>query len=132
MKHAGHGVTATYTLRVREISGCKSQCPDKINMRFNLKIQGNVQNTMRQLGYYFEREDKGEMAFSRPLSLSGSGYPKFHIYLDVSRETSDATVNLHLDHKKPSYGGTKAHSGESEGELVEKEAERIRQALLGP
>jgi hypothetical protein len=24
----GHGVTATYTVRDREISGCKSQCPD--------------------------------------------------------------------------------------------------------
>jgi hypothetical protein len=101
-------------------------------MRFILKAQGNVQNMMRQAGYYFEREEGEELVFSRPLSSSRSNYPRFHVYLNVSRETSDAIINLHLDQKKPSYKGTSAHSGEHEGESVEKEAKRIKQVLLGP
>jgi len=83
---------------------------------------------MRQAGYYFERERVDVLVFSRPLSSSRSGYPRFHIYLNVSRETS--TVKLHLDQKKPSYKGTVAHSGEYESDLVKREAERIK-GILG-
>jgi len=57
--------------------------------------------------------------------LSGSGYPRFHLYIN---ETGDKYIlNLHLDQKKPSYGKETAHSGEYEGEIVEKEAERIKE-----
>jgi len=101
----------------------------KISMQFTLKVQGNIQNMMRQAGYYFERVEGGEMVFVRPLSASRSGYPRFHIYLKVSHETREVTVNLHLDQKKPSYGGVAAHSGEYDGELISKETERIKNAL---
>ena len=86
---------------------------------------------MRQAGYYLERTKSDELVFVRPLSASRSGYPRFHIYLRVSHETSEAVINLHLDQKKPSYSGVAAHSGEYEGELIEKEAERIKQAIGG-
>ena len=86
---------------------------------------------MRQAGYYFEREERGEMAFIRPLSSAGSGYPRFHIYLNVSRETYEVTANLHLDQKKPSYKGTSSHNAEYDGQLVEREAERIKKTLSG-
>ncbi len=38
---------------------------------------------------------------------------------------SQTRISLHLDAKKPSYEGTAAHGGEYQGELVEKEMERI-------
>jgi len=98
-------------------------------MQFTLKVQGSIQNMMRQAGYYLERTEGEELVFVRPLSASRSGYPRFHIYLKVSRETQGAIVNLHLDQKKPSYGGVAAHSGEYDGELISREAERIKNAM---
>ena len=100
-------------------------------MKITFQSQENIQGVMRRIGYFFIKEERGELAFSRPLSSSGSGYPRFHIYVkvdDVSRETE---INLHLDQKKPIYNGTTAHSGEYEGGLVEEEAARIKQ-ILGP
>jgi len=102
-------------------------------MKIKLFLEGNIQNLMRKCGYRFERMDErtGEMAFSRAVEgASASGYPRFHIYLkkDVSRET---LLNLHLDQKKPIYKGAIAHSGEYDGEIVEREAERIKK-ILGP
>jgi len=98
-------------------------------MKFILKIQGNIQNMMRQVGYYFERIKGDEMVFVRTLGTSRSGYPRFHIYLRVSHETKEVIINLHLDQKKPNYKGSSAHSGEYEGELVKREAERIKELL---
>lgn len=84
---------------------------------------------MRQCGYHFEREEKGELAFSRIIGASKSGYPRFHIYVkvdDVSRET---LINLHLDQKKPIYKGAPAHSAEYSGNIIEREAKRIKNSL---
>jgi len=99
-------------------------------MKFTLKLKGNVFNLMRQAGYYFEGKEGEELVFSRPLSGSGSGYPRFHIYTkEVSHETLEA--NLHLDQKRPSYKGTAAHAAEYEGEIVEREVKRIKQIIEG-
>ena len=57
--------------------------------------------------------------------LSGSGYPRFHLY---PNETDDKYIlNLHLDQKRPTYGKETAHSGEYSGEIIEKEARRIKE-----
>ena len=117
-------------------------------MKITLQIQENVHNLMRRCGYFSlpavaplsGTKEGGELVFIRPLTSSGSGYPRFHIYVkfdDVSRETlrpgsgQALTLNLHLDQKKPVYQGVTAHSGEYEGEIVEKETARIKQ-ILGP
>ncbi len=109
-------------------------------MRITFRPQENIQNIMRRIGYFFIREERGELAFARPLSSSGSGYPRFHIYAkvdDVSRETlrpgsgQAVILNLHLDRKKPIYEGVAAHSGEYDGTIVTKETERLKQ-ILGP
>ena len=90
-------------------------------MRINLKFSGNVYNLMRQFGYH-----PHESSFVR--RLSAADYPRFHIYIkNVSRESLE--INLHLDQKKPIYKGATAHSGEYDGELVEKEAERIKNII---
>jgi len=55
---------------------------------------------------------------------SGGEYPRFHLFIKKD-EDGDFLFSLHLDQKKSSYKGSSAHSGEYEGELVEREKERI-------
>jgi len=106
-------------------------------MKFSLKNTSgeNTSTLMRELGYHFwgrkrETDDKEtgnkeagkkeivEMAFVRP--IGELLYPRFHIYLRENKRTSEIFFNLHLDQKKPIYKGVPAHSGEYEGEVVEK------------
>lgn len=99
-------------------------------MRFALKFSGNIYNLMRQAGYHpvtTEHEKEGESSFAR--RIGASDYPHFHIYL---REVASGTaeINIHLDQKKPIYRGSVAHSGEYEGEIVEKEVERIKKFAI--
>ncbi|MFH1462542.1 MAG: hypothetical protein ABIG08_02550 [bacterium] len=83
-------------------------------------LKENTQSLMRKIGYYFQNN-----SFIRPLSRGG--YPRFHLYLKTEGE--DLILNLHLDQKRPIYKGTSAHAGEYEGNVVEQEAERIKQIL---
>ena len=92
---------------------------------------------MRELGYHFwgQKKETGEMAFIRP--IKGIPYPRFHIWLkaglptgQAGKKTDGVFFNLHLDQKKPIYKGIPAHSGEYAGEVVEKEAERIKKFFL--
>ena len=55
--------------------------------------------------------------------LGSSNYPHFHAYLEGQ------VINLHLDQKQPSYGTNHAHSGEYDGETVEREASRIQDVI---
>ncbi len=85
---------------------------------------------MRKIGYLFLYKDEGtgEMSFVNPAGSAGkNGYPRFHIYSRM--EVGNLVLNLHLDQKRPIYEGTTAHSGEYDGELVGKEAERIKEIL---
>ena len=99
-------------------------------MKFTLKgpFRENIYNLMRKIGYHFQSEDKTqeEFIFTRP----PKGYPRFHIYLTV--ENKNLIFDLHLDQKRPIYKGTTAHSGEYEGEIVKKEAERVKEILSFP
>lgn len=82
---------------------------------------------MRQLGYYsLPNRFNNDISFVR--RLSRDFYPRFHIY--IKNETDEYIFNLHLDQKKASYVGQKAHSGEYDGDLVENEARRIKSSLL--
>ena len=97
-------------------------------MRFYIsdpQRQKNVPFYLRQVGYRQEVKRSGVVSYIR--SVSGSDFPRFHIYVD---ETSDGwSVNLHLDQKEPSYQGTSAHGGEYEGKLVEEEMGRLKQVF---
>ena len=90
----------------------------------NLKI--NLLGTIRDIGYKpIGWTEKKELNCVRPL---GGDYPRFHLYV---REEPEAVVfNLHLDQKRPVYQGVTAHSGDYEGLVVEKEAERIKNKLI--
>ena len=91
-------------------------------------LKDNVYNLVRKAGYRFKEKDEknSELIFIRPLERAG--YPRFHLYIKKSNE-ENLIFDLHLDQKKPIYKDVPAHSAEYEGELVEKEAERLKQAL---
>jgi hypothetical protein len=90
------------------------------------QLSVNVKVFMNRLGYHeqFDRRS-GQTSFIR--RLRSSIYPHFHIYLEEGNQ--GLMFNLHLDEKQPSYRGTAAHSGEYDGELVQKEMERIASQL---
>jgi hypothetical protein len=94
-------------------------------MRFNVKKNENILSLTRRLGYTSSGVEGDE--FSCVKVLGGSGYPRFHLY--IKQEKDNIFFNLHLDQKKPAYQGSSAHIGEYEGELVEKEKERIIKSL---
>lgn len=54
-------------------------------------------------------------------------YPRFHVYIKLEGE--EVIFDLHLDQKRPIYEGVTAHSGEYDGEVVEREAERVRHMI---
>lgn len=97
-------------------------------MKFIVKSQNvNIINLLREIGYHFqgENEERGEIVLYHP--LSSSDYPRFHLYL--KKDEDNLVFNLHLDQKRPVYKGAPAHSAEYGGEIVEREAERIKKAL---
>lgn len=91
-------------------------------MTFKIKDLNETAVTLaRRIGYRPVGVDNDEYSLVRP--ITGKNYPRFHIY--VKRQDNEFTFNLHLDQKTSSYLGSSAHSGEYEGELVEREAQRI-------
>lgn len=92
-------------------------------MKFSIKEPNkNILFLVRRLGYVLRNNEEGECNCVR--SLSNMGYPRFHLFIRKDNDRFLA-LSLHLDQKKPSYKGSSAHSGEYQGELVEKEKERI-------
>ena len=92
-----------------------------MKLRFK-KIKENPVTIFQRVGYSFQREEKGEMSFVR--ELARAGYPRFHIYAKM--EGADLIVNIHLDHKKETYGDSTRHHGEYDNDgAVKTEAERI-------
>ena len=83
-------------------------------------LKENLYNFLRKCGYkpFYDSYIK---------VLSGSGYPRFHLY--INEKENQYIFNLHLDQKKPSYGKETAHSGEYDGDIVEKEEERIMELI---
>jgi hypothetical protein len=89
------------------------------------KIAENQTSALRKCGYFPDGVDErtGELRFIR--SMGGGDFPRFHIY-SKKNEKGQVVISLHLDQKRPSYGGSAVHGGEYDGEMVEREAERIR------
>lgn len=96
-------------------------------MQFTVKNsqKDTIYNLMRDLNYHYSGQDEktGELSFTHP--IRGGAFPRFHVFLKQDGET--IIFNMHLDQKAPIYKGSAAHQGEYEGELVEKEKERIKQ-----
>lgn len=98
-------------------------------MHFNIEnINENIVSLARKIGYRVISGDEKEYSMIRP--IAGMDYPRFHIYAKPINGKPGFAFNLHLDQKKPSYQGARAHSGEHDGELIENEAKRIKDILL--
>mgnify|MGYP003394528482 CR=1 FL=1 len=85
-----------------------------------------VVTLFRRAGYVFQREEKGESSFVRPLARAG--YPRFHCYLKTRGDGFEC--NIHLDLKRETYGRVTRHHGEyaDEGTLAE-EIQRIESVI---
>lgn len=98
-------------------------------MRFTIENKKeNIISLARLIGYNLISGTPDEYSMVR--SLVGRDYPRFHIYMKTVPNSGVFEINLHLDQKKPSYSGSRAHSGEHDGDLIDKEVKRIRDLLL--
>lgn len=89
------------------------------------KPEANIIDLFRGAGYSYRGTASGEISFIKRAGLDE--YPHYHIY--VKSEGDNMILNMHLDQKKPSYEGASAHSADYNGELIEKEMERIKQFI---
>lgn len=101
-------------------------------MNFSIRNQKeNILTIIRKIGYNptpYSYAQEGEFNFVR--NLERNNYPRFHIYVKESPDEDGAYLfSIHLDQKRSSYKGSSFHSGEYEGELIEKEIQRIRKEL---
>lgn len=93
-------------------------------MKITIQTDRSATDIMRRSGYGLlgQDADTGEISFAK--RAGGGDYPRLHAY--VKKEGKIITVNLHLDQKRPSYGGSHAHNAEYESPLLEQEALAIR------
>lgn len=99
-------------------------------MKFKIaknQFKKNLPDALRSAGYFSIIDQRSnQSSFVRRLSNS-QHYPRFHLYIDEDNDSYQ--FNLHLDQKKVSYHGQKAHSGEYDEPLVKEEAERINSII---
>lgn len=89
---------------------------------FETEKIGDPEKFIRRCGYGQHRTRTGETSYVK--RVHGDWYPRFHVYVLTGIE--NITFNLHLDQRQPVYEGFTAHAGEYDGEVVEREAERIK------
>jgi len=103
-------------------------------MRFSApkkQLGENPETWLRRAGYtYLPGRDGQPDNFAR--RLTRDFYPRFHVYFTVAGQGAQeiVTFNLHLDQKRPGYEGQNRHNAEYEGELVEREGERLKSLML--
>jgi hypothetical protein len=99
-------------------------------MTFSLpkkRIYQILPQALRKASYFMINDRlSGKTSYVRRLSNS-QFYPRFHLY--VTETETDYKFDLHLDQKKPSYQGSRAHSGEYDEPIVEQEKNRILNSL---
>ena len=86
-----------------------------------------ARNLLHKCGYAaFDDPNTKEVSYVR--RLTSDFYPRFHAYAEEKDEK--LFINIHLDQKKPSYkGADHMHSGEYEGEIVEREARWLKNQI---
>jgi hypothetical protein len=89
---------------------------------FSAENIGDPEKFIRRCGYGLHRTRTGEVSYVK--RVHGDWYPRYHIYILMEKEK--IIFNLHLDQRAPVYEGVTAHAGEYDGEVVEREGERIK------
>ena len=85
-------------------------------------ITENPLTLMRRAGYAFQKNEGDEQAWVRV--LASSGYPRFHMYTHLEKMT--LFINIHLDHKKHTYGEeTRHHADYEESGPLQEEVGRL-------
>lgn len=97
----------------------------KVTWEKQLKVQ--PREIMEQAGYH-EFVDPNTHKTSYVMRVGPQYYPRYHVYL--KEVSSGIVVDLHIDQKKASYEGQRAHSGEYEGPLVREEFARLGRWFL--
>lgn len=95
-------------------------------MIFKIKkeLKQNIITAMREVGYNCLGcgSDQGEYSFVR--SREKSGFPRFHVFVKLNKGKYPI-FDIHLDQKKESYKGSRAHNAIYDGIIIEEEVERI-------
>ena len=96
---------------------------------FNNTQIGEPEKFIRRCGYGQHKTRNGEVSYVK--RVHGDWYPRFHVYILVEKDkpaspAGKVIFNLHLDQRATVYAGVKAHAGEYDGEVVEREAQRIK------
>lgn len=84
-------------------------------------LADTARNLLRRSGYGEHRGREAQLSYVK--RIQGTPYPRYHAY--VEDRNGGMQLNLHLDQKEASYAGSRAHSGEYDGPLVERETARI-------
>lgn len=84
-------------------------------------LADTARNLLRRAGYGEHRGHEAQLSYVK--RIHGTPYPRYHAY--VEDRNGGMQLNLHLDQKEASYSGSRAHSGEYGGPLVERESARI-------
>jgi len=95
------------------------------------QLQEAPDQWLRHAGYAFlPQQEHGQKSFAR--RLTRDFYPRFHVYFSEQKNHSGEELiifNLHLDQKRPGYTGYNRHNAEYDGEVVEREAQRLKSLL---
>ncbi|HLC69896.1 MAG TPA: hypothetical protein VJH75_02520 [Patescibacteria group bacterium] len=93
---------------------------------FKKQLLPDPAKAIRRAGYG-EHRDRRSAQISYVKRVHRDWYPRFHVY--ILEKGEKIIFNMHLDQRATRYEGVTAHSGEYEGEVVKKEAERIKKAV---
>ncbi len=90
----------------------------------------DIEQFIRRAGYgiIFDKRSRSIKSFVK--RVHRDLYPRFHLY--VEEQSENWMLNLHLDQRATVYEGVTAHAGEYDGEIVEREAERINSFIKPP
>ncbi len=101
-----------------------------MKLRVNRKQLGlSPEIFLRRAGYALLTDRRsGQISFAR--RLRRDFYPRFHVYFTFTDDQEEVVFNLHLDQKRPGYQGYSRHNAEYDGEVVEREMDRLRKLLV--
>lgn len=98
----------------------------KLEVKENL-FAGHPEQFLRQAAGYAHIRCGHTGRDSYVRRLTRDHYPRLHVY--INKRGDIAIFDMHLDQKKISYQGSHAHNAEYDGQVVEREIERLKNLL---